>query len=85
MLRRSDIEACIVRQRTRLSVNTIGGFNESEGAPWGFPYRMRRDARRLALVCKFGFWSHLGCSGQNEVSFKGLNLKFPTSIPPLFK
>ena len=22
--------------------------------------------------------------GQNEVSFKGLNLKFPTSIPPLF-
>ena len=48
MLRRRDIEACIVRQRTRLSVNTIGGFNESEGAPWGFPYRMRRDARRLA-------------------------------------
>ena len=26
-----------MRQRTRLSFNTIGGFNESEGAPWGFP------------------------------------------------
>ena len=37
MLRRRDIKACIVRQRTRLSFNTIGGFNESEGAPWGFP------------------------------------------------
>ena len=85
MLRRRDIEACIVRQRTRLSVNTIGGFNESKGAPWGFPYKMGRDARRLAEVCKFGFWSHLGCSGQNEVSFKGLNLKFSTSIRPLFK
>ena len=48
MLRRRDIEACIVRQRTRLSVNTIGGFNESEGAPWRFPYKMGRDARRLA-------------------------------------
>ena len=48
MLRRRDIEACIVRQRTRSSVNTIGGFNESEGAPKGFPHRMRRDARRLA-------------------------------------
>ena len=48
MLRRRDIEACIVRQRTRLSVNTIGGFNESKGAPWGFPYKMGRDARRLA-------------------------------------
>ena len=48
MLRRRDIEACIVRQRTRLSVNTIGGLKESEGAPWGFPYKMRRDARRLA-------------------------------------
>ena len=84
MLRRRDIEACIVRQRTRLSVNTIGGLKESEGAPWGFPYKMGRDVRRLAWVFKFGFWSHLGCSGQNEVSFKGLNLKLPTSIPPLF-
>ena len=37
----------------------------------------------VSLRCKFRFWSHLGCSGQNEVSFKGLNLKFPTSIPPL--
>ena len=85
MLRRRDTEACIVRQRTRLSVNTIGGLKESEGAPWGFPYRMRRDAGRFALVRKFGFWSHLRCSGQIEVSFKGLNLKFPTSIRPLFK
>ena len=48
MLRRSDIEACIVRQRTRLSVNTIGGLKESEGAPWGFPYQLGRDVRRLA-------------------------------------
>ena len=24
-----------MRQRTRLSVNTIGEFNEIEGAPWG--------------------------------------------------
>ena len=31
MLRRRDIEACIVRQRTRLSVNTFGGLKESEG------------------------------------------------------
>ena len=48
MLRRRDIEACIVRQRTRLCVNMIGGFNKSEGAPRGFPYKMGRDARRLA-------------------------------------
>ena len=48
MLRRRDIKACIVPQRTRLSVNTIGGLKESEGAPWGFPCKMRRDARRLA-------------------------------------
>ena len=48
MLRRRDIEACIVRQRTRLSVNTIGGLKESEGAPWGFPYKIGRDVRRLA-------------------------------------
>ena len=48
MLRRRDIKACIVRQRTRLSVNTIGRFNDSEGAPWGFPYKMGRDARGLA-------------------------------------
>ena len=48
MLRRRDIEACIVRQMTRLSVNTIGGLKESEGAPWGTPYKMGRDVRRLA-------------------------------------
>ena len=33
------------------------------------------------------FWSHLGCSGQNAITFsreglvQGLNSKFPTSLP----
>ena len=33
MLKGLDIEARIVRQMTRWNVNTVAGFNESEGAP----------------------------------------------------
>ena len=33
MLKRRDIEARIVHQMSRWNVNTIAGFNASEGAP----------------------------------------------------
>ena len=33
-------------------------------------YERGGDARRLALGCKFRFWSHLGYSGQNAIIYK---------------
>ena len=36
----------------------------------GLTYEEGRDARRLAYIrgVNFGFWSHLGCSGQNVIT-----------------
>ena len=45
------------------------------GGGGGLPYKKGRDARRLAYRdVNFGFWSHLGCSGQNAIicSHEGL-------------
>ena len=40
----------------------------------GLPYERGGDARRFVTGVNFGFWSHLGCSGQNAIilSRKGL-------------
>ena len=42
--------------------------------PGGLPYERGGDARRFVAGVNFGFWSHLGCSGQNAKIFsrKGL-------------
>ena len=32
-------------------------------------YERAGDACRLAGGVNFGFWSHLGCSGQNAITF----------------
>ena len=43
-------------------------------SPGGLPYERGGDARRFVTGVNFGFWSHLGCSGQNAKIFsrKGL-------------
>ena len=40
----------------------------------GLPYERGGDARVSLRGVNFGFWSHLGCSGQNAIIFspKGL-------------
>ena len=43
-------------------------MHDPEGGGGGdSAYEMGGDARRLAKGCNFGFWSHLGCSGQNVI------------------
>ena len=49
MFKRHNIEARIVRQLTRLNVNTIAGFNASEGAP---SMRYKRNEFYIGLSAK---------------------------------
>ena len=44
------------------------------GGGGGLPYEMDGDARRLARGVNFGFWSRLGCSGQNVINFSRQDL-----------
>ena len=48
--------------------------HDRSSLPGGLPYERGGDARRFVTGVNFGFWSHLGCSGQNAKIFsrKGL-------------